>query len=329
MNGRKARRGRGRAPPPLFCDQRGAFALGKFNALHLKYGQFAALLTSRQRSNAQVTPIPMGHLDGRARTRADRVWSKARFLALVRRLTAEGAPSDGRTFHWSLSGRSKWPCIDPQFVYTATAGQYDQTGPLQNAGPRGIGSVHIFGRCRKCEMCAKFKRNSWIARTIVEAKATPGRMWFTTLNSDPAHRAYIDQLATIEAGREKKLFVGLTEAEKFPYRAIILKREVVLYNKRLRKGYGPKGRCRFRFLCIVEPHKDDHAHAHILFHETSGAPLTERLFRARWRGRGMARANLVQGADRVAQYVSKYITKDFGGTVHASIRYGESSVVRP
>lgn len=310
---------------PPFLRPKGSFPrMGKIKALEIIYGRGNDLLTTRQSSNAQVTPETSGHLLRKGLTVADKTWSRGPFLDLTRRLDREGAYRDGRTYHWSLSARSKRPCIRPEFVHRITGATYPSDVAMTNAEPRRLGAVYVFGRCRKCDNCRLFKREQWIARTIIEAKRTPGRIWFGTINSDANHRRYIDDVAACEAGRDKKLFSGLTNEEKFPYRAIVLKREASKYVKRLRKGYGAKGRCGFRFLCVVEPHKDFHAHAHILYFETSNAPLTERLFRARWRGRGMAQTTLVNGAAAVAAYVSKYITKDFGGTIHASLNYGRS-----
>lgn len=317
--------------------------MGKLKQHYLDQGS-PALSTSRKRSNAQVTPALAGHRQiKRGKSRADRTWSRTRFLDLVRRLMAKGHPVTGKMLHWSLSAHSRFPCVSPVHVWSIHAmdlkpapktyrgdvewlnGVFGPVAVTRWCGgqvARPIGVVQVFARCRKCENCRSFTRRQWIARTIVEARKCPGRIWFVTLTANKAYREYLDLLAAAEAARTRQIFARMSDPEKFSFRAIALKREVARYNKRLRKGYGRKAPCRFRFLCVTEPHKDDMAHAHVLYFEHGGAPLQERLFRARWRPRGFAQAKLVESPERVARYVSKYITKDFSGTVHGSLSYG-------
>ncbi len=302
--------------------------MGKLKALALEYGRFAAsdgrfgaLLTSRQGSNAQVTPggVTLKRTVSRPRGRDAVVWPRARYLATVRRLLADGAPHQGPVFHWNLTAKSKHPCLAPRWVARVAAYKTDR----QSVGwLRPMGAIHLFGRCRECEACLLHRRNLWISRVVTEARACPGRMWFVTINCDPEFREYLDLDAARRAHRAREIFSRLDAREKFRFRADALAAEASLYVKRLRKGYGRKAPCRFRFVCVVEPHEDWFPHAHFVVYEHGGAPLQERLFRARWRGRGMARANLVDGPQRVAAYVSKYITKSGASKVWASVLFG-------
>ena len=270
-----------------------------------------ANLIGRQPYNAQVTPL--------GSPAADSKWIEwRRFMGLARRAIAAGASRKGPVIHWNLSRNSGKPCSRPLELKAWRSARksavYDERKPET---PQGM--LVIYGRCRACPNCLQYRRRLWISRTLAETKACPGRVWFVTLTSSPEHREFIDREARKLAFKARENY----ERDPFRWRARAWRRELSLYLKRVRRGVGPLHRPRIRFLAVVEPHKDEAAHAHILLFEHSpSSPLSERLLRARWHPRGHSAAKLCDS--KAANYVSKYLAKDPRASVQASLRFGES-----
>lgn len=261
------------------------------------------------------------------------------FLAKVRYAMKGGAVLNGPIIKWSLSAKSKYPCISPRQILTyhcmAKSGMASfvninevhktQKYTFDHVYPNPVGVLHHLARCRKCEPCCQQRRYSWIQRTIVEADKCH-RLWFVTLTSNPTHRQFIDRKAQYAAHRDRKIFARLKPEDQFLYRARSLRGEAALYLKRVRKGVGRKHNPKFRFLCVIEPHVDFNAHAHLLIFENEGK-VFEKLLRQRWSKQGFAQAKLVHNNRSAIRYVSKYITKDFSGTIHASLKFGAVQTV--
>lgn len=91
-------------------------------------------------------------------------------------------------------------------------------------------------------------------------------------------------------------------------------RELTLMWKRLRKaGHS------FRYLAVVEYHKDGFPHVHALVH--CADTMTYRAVAGDW-PHGFAHAKLAN--DSAAAYVTKYVTKDLT-RLRASLGYGRRS----
>ena len=244
-----------------------------------------------------------------------------------------------RIFHWNMTVRSKWPCqapVEVQSLHMATAERVDRfphrgvpTGRVHSDG-RAV--LKLYGRCRNCPNCLEHRKRLWIARARAEVERTPGRVWFATVTCKPQVREFLGEGARYLALRDRRKPGALTPEEQRRYLARVMYREVQLFLKRLRKGFGKKLPGRFRYLCVIEPHKDGHPHAHFLFHETEPYCLQERAFRHHWRRNGFAQAELARGGGGVEAYLAKlgdYITKDASMFVRASTYYGRGPWDRP
>lgn len=294
-------------------------------------------MTSRQRSNAQVTDIlspgtalrcwvppnpnrPTYRFHDRSPDLPAREWNHKRFLARVRKIMATGMVWDRRAIPWDLSAGSKLPCLKPRHV--ATVRGWDFTSN-RDGKARFVGLMPVFARCRECENCVKHRAKVWIARTIQEADATPGRIWFATLTSNEAHRAFIDAAGGAERARHGKKYLDATPQQLFHFKAIAMKREIAAWLKRVRAGYGRNGATKFRFVAVIEPHADGQPHAHVVLLEHGSPPLSERLLRSRWQPRGFAQCKLAEDRRRVAAYISPYITKNGDALIWASKFFGQ------
>ena len=244
-----------------------------------------------------------------------------------------------RVYHWNMSVRSKWPCqapVEVQSLHMATAERVDRfphrgviTGRVHSDG-RAV--IKLYGRCRSCPNCLEYRKRLWIARARAEVKRTPGRVWFATVTCKPQVREYLGEGARYLALRDGRKPGSLTPEEQARYLAKVMYREIQLFLKRLRKGYGKRLPGRFRYICVIEPHKDGHPHAHFLFHETEPHCLQERAFRHHWSRNGFAQAQLARGDGGVEAYIAKlgdYITKDASMFVRASKYYGKGPWDRP
>jgi hypothetical protein len=275
---------------------------------------------SRQGDDAQVTPAR----GSACPPAADRRWMEwRRFMALSRRALAGGATRDGPVITWRLDAASKWPCARPLELRAWRSARksavFDERKP---ATPQAM--LVLWGRCRRCPGCLEQRRRLWIARTLREAQACPGRAWFVTLTSGPEHREWLERKAQLLAWRSGAEF----SRDPFRWRALAWRPELSLYLKRVRKGVGRLHRPRLRFLAVVEPHKDEVAHAHLLvFEHSPDAPVSERLLTGRWAPRGHCVAKLCSAS--AAAYVSKYLAKDQRASVQASCRFGQVETISP
>lgn len=263
------------------------------------------------------------------------------FFAFRRRAIQSGAthaPDDqfGKVLIWNLSAKSKFPCQDPREVSrvvgydTVTIPDtfpYRETKTSKVDTSKPIGVVQLFGRCRRCSNCLTFRKSQWIARTRREFEATPLRTWFVTLTMAPEFRTFLDMQARAIGFSQRTLFDAQDDEGKYALRCAALRPEVQKYLKRVRKGVGKLHKPSFRYLCVMEPHKDGFPHLHLIVHETSIThPLTQRLLRSRWntgsvfRGR-ITEAKLVK-SDEAITYVAKYLGKDLLARPMASLRYG-------
>lgn len=159
--------------------------------------------------------------------------------------------------------------------------------------------------CRKCEECLKNRRKYWASRARQEINRST-RTWFGTLTINP-HWRFV-----LSARSGKKDF-------HHSYREV--GKEVTKYFKRLRKA-GHK----FRYLLVMEAHKDGYPHVHLFVHEGS-TPIPKRELQSQWK-LGFTDFKLVDKIDNnAARYVTKYLAKDARSRIRGSQKYGLSSPV--
>lgn len=162
--------------------------------------------------------------------------------------------------------------------------------------------IIIATACRKCEQCLINRRKLWSSRARQEIQIST-RTWFGTLTINPHWRFILSARSGSKNFHHSYREVG---------------KEVTKYFKRLRKS-GHK----FRYLMVMEAHKDGYPHVHLLIHE-GDEPLPKRELQCEWQ-LGYSSFKLVDKTDaKAAFYVTKYISKDARTRLRASQKYGKS-----
>lgn len=250
---------------------------------------------------AQVTPCAMVRPVETSRT-------------LTTRLTAEAFGADldheGKR-SWSVHG----DCSSP--VELRLAGRPDAVLVGLGIEPDKAHVGYMTARCRKCEECLAHRSNLWSARAIAETRSST-RTWFGTITVAPEHRVKFSYAAQLRASRMCVAWGELSEAERFLRIANQVKPHLTLFLKRVRKNSGP-----FRYLFVLEAHKDGFPHFHVLVHEHCSA-ITKRVLDGAWK-LGFTQFRLVdEGKTGPAFYVCKYLAKSALARVRASQDYGQA-----
>lgn len=157
--------------------------------------------------------------------------------------------------------------------------------------------------CRKCHRCLKNRQRLWSSRARTELKSS-SRTWLGTLTINP-HQRFIFSL---QAG-----------SRDYHRSARIIGAEVTKFLKKLRKA-----KHRFRYVLVMEAHKDGYPHVHLLLHEV-GPQIPKRELQKHWK-HGFSNWKLADKDARAAHYVTKYLAKDMRTRVRASQRYGRNIV---
>lgn len=206
---------------------------------------------------------------------------------------------------WQLSADRKPYCDDPKRINRATG---RGVKPLE---------VSMWGPCRKCAKCLRFKQIRWRDRAINEivmAHERGGRTWFVTLTISPVHMAGLIAEAKAKYG---EFTPRSLDRATWPH--------VQKYLDRLRKRL----KTRFRYFGALERGEEKgRTHYHLLIHEVGPRPLLYRPLCEEWRSFVDARVVHVDdplAARRAARYVSKYATKTAEvSRIRASLRYGDT-----
>jgi len=151
----------------------------------------------------------------------------------------------------------------------------------------------LYVPCRSCEACLDLRKRQWQARACAEFDNSE-RTWFLTLTLKPEARFY----ASLNGGYK-----------------VFLNREWTLLLKRLRKTLGLP----FRYLSVLEEHKDGVLHLHALIHDLSGL-LPKAALRSQW-VHGITHCKLAD--KQTCFYISKYLLKQTSGRVRSSQKYGD------
>lgn len=182
-------------------------------------------------------------------------------------------------------------------------------------------TVRMIVKCRKCERCRMEKRWLWRDRALIEFSRC-ARTWFGTLTCAPhVHNQFLNMCRARES-KSGVNFDTLPASEQIMLQHRLVSVEITKYLKRVRK----EAKTRFRFLLVMETvpnHQDGLPHYHVLVHEPLGmAPVTKRVLAGQWR-LGFEKFRLVSDPAEV-RYVCKYISKDTGARVRASLDYGNT-----
>lgn len=178
-------------------------------------------------------------------------------------------------------------------------------------------TLRLTTRCRKCDRCRSLRSAQWRARAVTEFR-NAFRNWMCTLTVSPERRTVV--LATCRKEFQKSgldfdcepLDIQLAAMHK------VCNREITLAIKRLRER-NPH----FRYLFVMEQHKDGFPHYHALFHETDAeAPLRKDAHLRSFWAWGFSKWKLCDSNPAAATYVAKYLAKSTAARVRASVRYG-------
>lgn len=207
----------------------------------------------------------------------------------------------------------------------ATVGHYARPG---QSFPRKDGKLPVdlvmTVPCRKCQSCLSFKAFDWSTRALHESVWAP-RTWFVTLTARPAARFLYETRAENRLRRKGWALEEVSSEKWFRYLSQEMLKEVTKWTKRIREQMFRKLGVRksFRYLLVVEKHKDGFPHVHALLHEEVKDSLTFRMLNAAWHD-GFSKPKLIPRleSDVAAKYVTKYLMKSPLARVRASWRYG-------
>lgn len=246
-------------------------------------------------------------------------------MSVFARAMRAGAKVIGlRSLEWDVSGGCESPVSR---FYSATILRrylWDRWEPQVYREWRDFGcpvkppcviKVDVLVACRKCDVCLKRRSRLWAGRARTEV-AQHERTWLLTLTLDGKARTVLlfrGRLALQRRGWARKDFDEIGDSRVLA-RAMLS--EWTLMAKRLRKAGH-----QFRYLAVVEHHKDGFPHMHVLVH--CAESLTYRALCGEW-PHGFTNAKLAD-VD-AARYVAKYVTKDLS-RLRASLGYGRRPVV--
>jgi len=199
---------------------------------------------------------------------------------------------------WAKNGLSEMPEIGVKYGFHTVPAKLD----IKERVGGTYWMLDLWVPCRKCAGCLDVRRWRWRRRAETEMKAWPWT-WFCTFTVSPEHRLR----AAIAARRD----YGSDSYENI---VKVINKWYTRYMKRVRKESGAK----IRFVCAAEPHANGFPHLHALVHEVSGH-ATKRTLQAQW---PYGYSNVKKGDIAKAAYVTKYISKQLTGRVHASLHYG-------
>lgn len=187
--------------------------------------------------------------------------------------------------------------------------------------PPKVLTVYVKVRCRKCDKCLWHKRRLWTARAITEVRSAC-RTWFGTLTVGPDRRFWAKAKASQTVARRRaEDWDMLSASERTKAIARELSPEVTRWLKRVRKESGAP----LRYLLVIEPHKDDFPHFHLLLHEL-GQPIPKRLLERQWNWGFSSWKLLDQFNVTGVRYACKYLTKSVQTRIRASRKYGQADV---
>lgn len=174
----------------------------------------------------------------------------------------------------------------------------------------------LYARCRVCKPCLEARSRLWAARACDEIIAGE-RNWFGTLTVSPVNRVRALYQAQLKLSRGGSEWAELDPKAQFGALVSELSPEVTKMLKRVRKNSDAS----FRYLVVVEAHKDGFPHFHLLLHEHERT-VAKAVLDAAWK-LGFTKWRLVKDrGPEPAFYVAKYLAKSAIARIRASKQYG-------
>lgn len=236
-------------------------------------------------------------------SKIERIIHFSQFTKLVHQAFESGKYSyDFPTLTWRAAGSCSRP-VEVAFKSRAPS-ENDKIYPVVRVNDISTRFLIRESRCRKCEACLEARRKLWTFRAYEECNKAPRNWWITfTLSPDKRHQFFLEGL---------KKNADFNRFESIHYAA---SKELTNYFKKVRKaGY------KFRYILVVEKHKDGDPHYHLIVHEVSGEePIPKRVIQSKWQ-HGLSTVKLCDG--HTAGYLCKYLSKSMLARVRASKKYG-------
>lgn len=176
--------------------------------------------------------------------------------------------------------------------------------------------VEVIAPCRMCDACLRKRAAMWRYRALAEYEHS-ARTWFATLTMSPASVMHILSRVRVSLSKQGIDLDTLPADKQFAALADAGYRDVQLWLKRLRK----KGHV-FRYFAVTEAHKSGVPHWHVLLHECDKeSPMRyDGCLKGSWH-LGFDSYKLLHDGKACA-YATKYLHKQSGARVRASLLYG-------
>lgn len=176
--------------------------------------------------------------------------------------------------------------------------------------------VDIQVRCRKCRACLRTRALLWAHKAQEEIREWP-RTWFATYTGTPQQHWEWEMRASTQRRDSGHEFIAQDDDAKFFGICSAAGPDLTRYVKRVRKATGAP----LRYFIVAERHASGLPHWHALIHEVdSSKPIRKAVLKEQW-PHGFSRFKLVENPG-AAWYLCKYLSKDIGTRVRASLRYG-------
>lgn len=275
----------------------------------------------------------------------------------VRALQGGGQMKSVSRITWDVSGRGRLQCEKPVYREYLGADAVDYDYRYDRAsGRHHTRALELETRCRRCGPCLEYRKLLWRGRARIEI-AQSARTWFGTLTCTPQFQVLAQYRASLRLAKSGVEFAKLDHEEQFAERVKEISPEITKWLKRVRKQAsvdlrqkariadgctstkGKRCNCHrmsdysvpLRYLLVVEEHTGGGAHHglphfHLLIHEpASDKPVRHSVLKGKW-SLGHTDFELVPSPDnegqKIANYVTKYLTKSVLCRARASLKYG-------
>lgn len=225
-------------------------------------------------------------------------------------LAAGGSVDRHGIVEWDVSGN----CQNPVFVQLDGYERPNILCERLKGRSRPTQRVELLVRCRKCPSCLRARSKMWEHRARTES-ACAFRTWFGTLTVRPAERYKVKCQADLylrKRGHDPRM---ASKSEWYNALVACIGDELTRYVKRVRKA----SEGTLRYLLVAEAHKDGFPHFHMLVHENAATGTRHKILSTQWK-LGFTQWKVADA--RACPYVAKYISKEAGTRVRASLNYG-------
>lgn len=252
-----------------------------------------------------------------------------------RALSSGGRKTGPISFEWDASAGCEQPVYRLIKARRRDPGYSDErlVQPDEQYPQRYL-DMHV--ACRKCSACLRRKAGHWRIRMMEELRAADmigARTWRGTLTLNPHARSLAEMLLRRNHSAQERAAMSAERrtaalANGFqPYVTRYLKRVRSAHVEKWEKlGIRAEGGAAFRYISVIEPHKDGTPHWHLLVHEVSSSnPIRHAILKEQW-AHGYTAFKLVDDVGLAGAYPAKYLSKYPSARVRASVGYGQGKI---